>query len=43
MKKWRKGLLKEKIKVHSLEVRVKRDKKEPSLKELRGFMLLTRL
>jgi hypothetical protein len=43
MKKWKKGLRKEKIEVHPLEMRVEKDKKEFCLKELRGFMLLTRL
>jgi hypothetical protein len=40
MKKWRKRLFKEK-EVHPLEMKVERNRKELSLKEL--FMLLTRL
>jgi hypothetical protein len=43
MKKWKKGLLKEKIEVCPLEMKVERDRKELSLKELGGFMLLARL
>jgi hypothetical protein len=43
MKKWRKRLLKEKIEVHPLEMKVEGDRKEFSLKELGGFMLLARL
>jgi hypothetical protein len=43
MKKWKKRLLKEKIKVYPLEMKVERDRRELSLKDLGGFMLLARL
>jgi hypothetical protein len=43
MKKWMKELLKEKIEVYPLEMRVERNRRELSLKELEGFMLLARL
>jgi hypothetical protein len=43
VKKRKKRLLKEKIKVCPLEMKVERERRELNLKELGGFMLLARL